>query len=75
VTVALQGLEEQGLIKTSRGCVRVLDRGGLEAKARGLYGVPEAEYARLMGEPPGRSQGASPSRADGPSGSEGADPW
>ncbi len=50
VTVALHMLEGRGVIKATRGRIRVLDRAGLEATAHGLYGVPEAEYARLMGE-------------------------
>ena len=41
VTVALHMLEGQGLIKATRGRIRVIDRGGLERAAAGLYGVPE----------------------------------
>jgi CRP-like cAMP-binding protein len=48
VTAALNRLEEQGLICTSRGCVRLLDRDGLLKCADGLYGVPEAELDRLF---------------------------
>jgi CRP-like cAMP-binding protein len=48
VTVALHALEGQGLIETSRGNVRVIDRKGLEKIANGSYGVPEAAYKRLM---------------------------
>ncbi len=55
VTVATHELEGRGLIRATRGRVRVLDRGGLEALAHGLYGVPEAEYARLMGTTVSRS--------------------
>ena len=50
VTVALHLLEGRGLIKATRGCIRLLDRAGLEATAQGSYGVAEAEYARLMGQ-------------------------
>jgi DNA-binding transcriptional regulator YhcF (GntR family) len=50
VTVALQALEERGLIATKRGQIAVLDRAGLEALARDAYGVAEAEYARVMGQ-------------------------
>ncbi len=49
VTVALHELEGRGHIKATRGRIRLLDRAGLEATAQGIYGVPEAEYARLMG--------------------------
>jgi hypothetical protein len=42
VTLALHQLESAGLISTARGCVTVLDRGGIEQRASGLYGVPEA---------------------------------
>jgi CRP-like cAMP-binding protein len=48
VTTALHQLETSGLISTARGCVTILDRGGLEENANGLYGVPEAEYERLF---------------------------
>ena len=48
VTVAIHLLEGRGLIKATRGHIRVLNRGGLEATAQGSYGVPEAEYARLL---------------------------
>jgi CRP-like cAMP-binding protein len=46
VTVAVHQLEGRGLIKATRGRLRILDRGGLETAA---YGVPEAEYQRLLG--------------------------
>lgn len=48
VTTALHQLEEAGLISTSRACVTILDRCGLEKSANGLYGVPEAEFKRLF---------------------------
>jgi len=51
VTVALQALEERGLISTKRGQIVVLDRAGLEAVAGGSYGAAEAEYERLIGLP------------------------
>src|SRR4051794_35158363 len=50
VTVALQALEERGLISTKRGQVAVLDRARLEALAGDAHGVAEAEYARVMAE-------------------------
>ncbi len=49
VTVALQALEERGLIATQRGQVTVLNRAGLEAVAGDSYGLCEAEYERLIG--------------------------
>ena len=48
VTVALQQLEDKGLIGTARGMVSVIDRAGLEEGASGLYGQPEAEFERLF---------------------------
>ena len=49
VTVALHFLEGAGLIRSTRGLVTVLDREGLEEATEGFYGVPEAEYERLIG--------------------------
>jgi CRP-like cAMP-binding protein len=51
VTEALQVLEGRNLIHTARGKVTIRNRKGLEKAANGSYGVPEAEYARLMDEP------------------------
>jgi CRP-like cAMP-binding protein len=48
VTVALHALEGDHLIRSTRGVLRVLDRDGLIAAAAGLYGMPEAEYLRVM---------------------------
>jgi CRP-like cAMP-binding protein len=48
VTDTLHILEGRGLIKPGRGLITVLDRKGLEAVADPSYGVPEAEYARLV---------------------------
>jgi hypothetical protein len=48
VTSALQRLAAHAVISTGRGRVTVLDRSGLEQSANGLYGVPEAESARLF---------------------------
>jgi len=48
ITTALHQLERSGFISTTRGCVTVSDRQGLEESARGLYGVPEAEFERLF---------------------------
>ena len=49
VTVGTHALKDKGLIQTTRGQIEILDRAGLEAQARDIYGVPEAEYARLFG--------------------------
>jgi CRP-like cAMP-binding protein len=49
VTVATHLLEGKGLIKAQRGLITVLDRDGLIEAANGHYGIPEEEYARVMG--------------------------
>ena len=49
VTMALQALEERGLISTKRGQIVVLDRAKLEGVAGDSYGLCEAEYERLIG--------------------------
>jgi len=51
VTVALQALEQRGLIATQRGQVTVLNRARLEGVAGDSYGLCEAEYERLIGLP------------------------
>ena len=48
VTETLQNLSGQRLIKRARGQIVVLNRKGLERMAGELYGVPEAEYRRLI---------------------------
>lgn len=54
VTVTLHSLEGKGLILSRRGLVIIRDRQRLEELAGDSYGVPEAEYRRLVG-PLGRS--------------------
>jgi CRP-like cAMP-binding protein len=49
VTDALHGLRKRGLIAYGRGQITVKDRKGMERTAGGAYGVPEAEYRRLIG--------------------------
>ncbi len=49
VTDAIHLLEGDGLIKATRGNIKILDRGRLERAAGASYGVPEAEYLRLIG--------------------------
>jgi len=50
VTTAIHILEGNGLIRASRGVITVRSRQGLETLADNAYGLPEAEYARLMSE-------------------------
>lgn len=54
VTVTLHILEGAGMIRSKRGRVIVRDREKLQELAGDSYGVPEAEYRRLVG-PFGRS--------------------
>lgn len=49
VTTALHVLEGGQMIRATRGLIVVRDRNKLEAVAGDAYGVPEAEYRRLMG--------------------------
>ncbi len=49
VTEALSALEGRRLIEAARGRIVVRDRKGIERSAGGSYGVPEAEYRRLLG--------------------------
>ena len=48
VTTALHVLEGSGFIRATRGNVQVRDREALEEFAGAAYGMPEAEYARLI---------------------------
>jgi CRP-like cAMP-binding protein len=50
VTTTLHVLEGNGLIRSTRGLVTVRDRAKLEELADDAYGLPEAEYDRLMAE-------------------------
>lgn len=49
VTIALHSLEGLGFIKATRGLINVRRRADLEDFAGAAYGVPEAEYERLIG--------------------------
>jgi CRP-like cAMP-binding protein len=49
VTVSLHFLEGEHMIKSTRGHIRVIDRAKLEAAAKDSYGLPEAEYERVIG--------------------------
>jgi CRP-like cAMP-binding protein len=48
VTTTLHVLEGHRLIRSKRGSITVLNRHGLEELADDAYGLPEAEYARLL---------------------------
>jgi CRP-like cAMP-binding protein len=50
VTTTIQMLEGNGLIRAKRRMITILDREKLEELADNAYGLPEAEYARLMAE-------------------------
>lgn len=49
VTEALHTLEGEGLIRTKRNTVRIMDQVRLAEHSDDSYGVPEAHYARLIG--------------------------
>jgi CRP-like cAMP-binding protein len=51
VTTATHVLEGNGMIRAQRGRITVLDREKLMDLADTSYGLPEAEYARVMGLP------------------------
>jgi CRP-like cAMP-binding protein len=48
VTLALQHLENQGLIQAKRGTVVIVDRTRLRKVSNGAYGASEAEFSRLF---------------------------
>jgi CRP-like cAMP-binding protein len=50
VTIAVQNLESNRLIRAKRGGITVLDRTRLEEVAGDAYGVSEAEYASVVGQ-------------------------
>jgi CRP-like cAMP-binding protein len=49
VTTALHVLEGHQAIRATRGSIQLRGRAKLEELAHGSYGIPEQEYARLMG--------------------------
>ncbi|HEY2033178.1 MAG TPA: Crp/Fnr family transcriptional regulator [Rhizomicrobium sp.] len=49
VTVALDAFEKKGYIAARRGSITVADRKAIEKIAGYFYGVPEAEFKRLIG--------------------------
>jgi CRP-like cAMP-binding protein len=48
VTNALHILDDMGVIRARRGLIQIVDREKLAAAAGDSYGVPEAEYRRLI---------------------------
>lgn len=48
VSVAASALQDAGLIRYSRGAIRVLDRDGLEAAACECYGIVRRHFDRLL---------------------------
>jgi CRP-like cAMP-binding protein len=50
VTTTIQMLEGNGLIRAKRRMITILNREKLEELADNAYGLPEAEYVRLMAE-------------------------
>jgi CRP-like cAMP-binding protein len=48
VTTSLNAFEAVRLVACKRGCISITNRKGLEEAAAGLYGIPEAEYARVF---------------------------
>jgi hypothetical protein len=46
VTLAVQILEGKGLIRATRGTIRIVDRAGLVQHTEGAYGKAEREYER-----------------------------
>ena len=51
LTAAVASFERAGIIQTRRGNITIRERGRLLAVAGAGYGVPEAEYGRLILEP------------------------
>jgi CRP-like cAMP-binding protein len=49
VTMTLNLLEKEGLVRARRGGIRILQRMALEECANGSYGTSEAELSRIMG--------------------------
>lgn len=65
VTDALHVLERRHLIKAERGLIVVRDRAGLVELAGGSYGLPEAEYRRIIAQDRPPAAFSSPSTPSG----------
>jgi CRP-like cAMP-binding protein len=52
VSDTVAALESKGLIRATRAEVSIRNRRGLKLLASGFYGIPEAEYDRLLGAEP-----------------------
>ncbi len=50
VTEALRPLQEEGLVRSHRGLITILDGAGLEARVCECYAVVKGRYDRLLGE-------------------------
>jgi CRP-like cAMP-binding protein len=48
ITEAVKKLSASGVIYQTRGCIKVLDRDGLEARACECYGLVKSEFDRLL---------------------------
>jgi CRP-like cAMP-binding protein len=48
VTNALSDFQKRGILKVKRGVIEIEKRGALLDAANGSYGIPEAEYRRLI---------------------------
>jgi len=57
VTTEIHVLEGVHAIKATRARIQILDRAKLEEFAGGCYGIPEAEYVRLMEQPEATNHG------------------
>jgi CRP-like cAMP-binding protein len=50
VTEALRPLQAEGLVRSHRGCITILDGAGLEARLCECYAIVKGRYDRLLGE-------------------------
>jgi CRP-like cAMP-binding protein len=52
VTEALHRLRDIGVVEIGRGALTITDRNALRMQAGNFYGIPEKEFARLLGAGP-----------------------